>query len=151
MENPENIRVDLLKFRQKAFLSYPEGSKERKMFIKAALEKELRTVSKETPHELINLVMLKSEAVSRKYLKDFLLWGSLSIACYISYPLIHTLWSLIFLFPASICLSLMLRVVKDYLLYRKDLKEIKTYSKYVQVYMSKLLTGIQKLDNFNKH
>jgi hypothetical protein len=56
MLDPDLIRVDLLRIKRKLYVSYPEGSKERKEFMIAAKMSELTYLQHLVPQETVNLV-----------------------------------------------------------------------------------------------
>ena len=88
------IRVDLLKFRRKAYLSYAENSLERKNFLKIILQNELQLTKSEIPHDLINLVLEGDKVMWWNALKYFGLWICASILfltmAVLIYPILHS-------------------------------------------------------------
>src|SRR5277367_2070284 len=71
-EDRDNVRIDLLKFRRKAYLSYPIGSPERKTFLRTILQNELRLTKNEMPQYLIDSVIEGEEHVQSDALKSII-------------------------------------------------------------------------------
>ena len=74
MDDRDNVRVDLLKFRRKAYLSYPQGSKERKTFLKTILQNELKITKQEMSPDIINLIIEGNKTVLWDCLKMYLFY-----------------------------------------------------------------------------
>ncbi len=54
--NPDQVRVDLLRIKRKLYISYPEGSKERRDFLLATKLSELNYLQKLVAPDLIDMV-----------------------------------------------------------------------------------------------
>ncbi|MGH7974876.1 MAG: hypothetical protein ACREBR_05075 [bacterium] len=54
--DPDNVRVDLLRIKRKLYISYPEGSKERRDFLLASKISELTYLQKLVPAEQAAMV-----------------------------------------------------------------------------------------------
>jgi len=54
--DPDLVRIDLLRCKRLIYLSYPEGSQERKDFLYASKLSELKYLSKMVPPEIVDMV-----------------------------------------------------------------------------------------------
>lgn len=150
MEDRDQIRVDLLKFRRKAFLSYPENSPERKLFLKTILENELKIVKQELLEESSNTIFNDQNGLVQEHLK---------------YSLLFLAGAVVFLgmgfhyFPAHWVLSILSYLVGNVFVwmfsihstsffhYRKSIQKELTYRKDIKSYAEKIT---KKLDHLNK-
>jgi hypothetical protein len=149
MLDPESIRVDLLKFRQKAYLSYPEGSEERKKFLKTILQNELRLVKQDVPSDLINFLMEGKREVLGKFLKSALIWGGsflISFSAFVWLIFLHSIYFTLFIFPMSYSVIMIVQHLSKYFTYRKSMKYIEKYSSDMKQYIGKIYSDIRKLD-----
>jgi len=55
--NPDQVRVDLLRIKRKLFISYPEGSKERREFLLATKLIELNHLQKMIAPDLVDMIL----------------------------------------------------------------------------------------------
>jgi hypothetical protein len=84
--DPDHIRVDLLKVKRKIYISYPEGSDERKQFMLAAKMSELSYLQHLVTPDMVDMVfeeylkVLKAELIN--FLIAFCLGCSLSITLF---------------------------------------------------------------------
>jgi len=149
MDDQDSVRVDLLKFRRKAFLSYPEGSPERKTFLKVILQNELRITENEMPQDFMNLVLEGSTEVLKDTLKNVLiLLGILFICSYTFielWPKIHFL-AVIFLIGGVGCIIESGLRIKNYFSYRKSMEVVKQYSNDIKKQMNRISNDIKRLD-----
>jgi hypothetical protein len=147
MSDPEQIRVDLLKFRRKAYLSYPEGSWQRKTFLKTILQNELRLTKQEMPHDLINFLVEGDKVVLWDMVKQFLSWAAFSALCVIAFAFLHSYWSsFIFLFVGAGSLGVGLFYIYEYWRYRNSVSKVKKYFNDMQQYMNKISNDIKRLE-----
>jgi hypothetical protein len=147
MIDPENIRVDLLKFRRKAFLSYPYNSPERKNFLKVILQNELMLAGNEVPQDMIHLAISGKNTVFKESIKRFLGWFGASALCCLAFALTvhHSLLALAFLSWGGIFMYLGLQRLAAYISYHKNLKIVEKYSNEMKNYMNKLYNDIKRL------
>lgn len=149
MDDKDLIRVDLLKFRRKAFLSYPEGSPERKTFLRVILQNELQVTEHEMPQDFMNLVLEGSGVVLKKLLKDvsFLLGiGLITGATFIeTWPKVHSL-ALIFLITSVGCFVETTMKIIEYFKYRKSMEVVKEYSNDIKKQVNRISNDIKRLD-----
>lgn len=71
--DPDHVRVDLLKVKRKLFISYPEGSKERQVFITTAKVSELAYLQKLMPQETVDFVLEEYEEQRKSEFKGIAL------------------------------------------------------------------------------
>jgi hypothetical protein len=142
----DNIRVDLLKFRRKAYLAYPYGSPERKKFLKVILENELRLTKQEIPQPIIDFVTEGNKTIIWNSLKKFLWCLAASLFCVLVFSFLHSKWSLLILLPGGACLGVGLSYLGQYFGYRKSLQTVKQYSDDMNKYVSKISNEIKRLD-----
>ena len=149
MDEKENIRVDLLKFRRKAYLSYPEGSNERKTFLKVILENELRHTENDVPPEFMDLILAGSAEVLKSTLKEvFILFGICVLCSFLfveMWPKIHYL-DIIFLVGGAGCLISSGLKIKDYFRYRKNMGIIEKHANDVKKQMNRISNDIKRLE-----
>jgi len=150
MEDRDNIRVDLLKFRRKAYLSYSENSPERKKFLKTILENELRFKEKDIPKDLVNFLIEGDRVVLQDTIKEIVLCVigialSWTVAV-LGRPLFHGIISSIFAGAGIGCLLAAIRHGYDYFKYRKSLNVIKQYSNDMRQQMNRISNEIKRLD-----
>lgn len=149
-EDKDNVRVDLLKFRRKAFLSYAEGSEERKKFLKTILENELRLTKQEVPHELINFLIEEDGLAWQNATKNIILCIislAFSIAAAILFHTIyHGIVMSIFVGAAIGSAWAAYQYGYDYWKYRKSINIVKQYSNDMNKYMNKITNDIKRLE-----
>jgi len=148
MIDKDLIRVDLLKFRQKVYLSYPKGSPQRKQFLKTILQTELQLSKKEIPSDLLDFVAGGKKTVLWNSLKYLAVWFSCFLISCISFFLFYQYSPLasLFLFTGGFFLFLCSEPIKEYWKYHKRVKEIQKYSNDMKLYMAKLTNEIKRLD-----
>jgi hypothetical protein len=149
MDDKDLIRVDLLKFRRKAYLAYPVGSPERKNFLKTILQNELQLTTKEMPHELINLVMEGDSVIFKNAMKQFAIWGWFAFISVVAFFGLHHVlhsFSFFFLGVGAACLSMGINYLYGYWLYCKSVKVVKQYSDDMKQYIAKISNDIKRLD-----
>ena len=148
--NDENdrIRVDLLKFRRKAFLSYPEGSPERKTFLKTILQNELRLTTQEMPQDVLNLVVEGDKFFFKQAVKKALPWFGFSICMTAAFAFIfhRSVLSYIFLIMGGISMAGGLEHIIEYFNYRESVKIIEEYSNDVRKHMDRISSDIRRLE-----
>jgi len=148
-DDKDNIRVDLLKFRRKAYLTYPVGSEERKIFLKAVLKHELMLTERDVPQDLINLIIEGGQVVFWDSMKHFLLWLGASTVCGGIFAWLYTLRIFMgfgFLFFGVGCLTIAVQYLYEYWRYCKSLKTVKKYSNDMQQYINKISNDIKRLE-----
>lgn len=150
MNNDEHdrIRVDLLKFRRKAFLSYPEGSLERKTFLKTILQNELRITANEMPQDVLNLAVEGDKFFLRGALTKCAPWIGFAICMDIAFgfALRYSMFSFVFLIIGAIALVAGLEYIVEYFNYRKSVKTIEKYSNDIRKNMDRISGDIRRLD-----
>lgn len=153
MDDKENVRVDLLKFRRKAFMSYPEGSNERRNFLKTILQNELRLTEKEVPLELINYIIEGDNVAIHDTIKDVALCSIAAITCgvaaFMFRSLFHGIATSIFIGGSFGCLWAAYQYGYDYFLFRKSVDTVKQYSNDMKKYMNKISNDIKRLEGPN--
>ncbi len=103
--NPDQIRVDLLRIKRKLYISYPEGSKERREFLLASKLSELNYLQKLIAPDLIDTVFdeydkqQKAEAIN---IATSLLSGACLTIMLYGYHQLHpqNVWLTLYPFPA---------------------------------------------------
>lgn len=148
-DDKDNVRVDLLKFRRKAYLSYPEGSIERKNFLKTVLETELRLTEQDIPRELINFIVDGNREAFKKTMKQFFIWFGWAVVNSGIYAWMfsdHKLFSFVFLFTGVGCMTVAFQHLYEYWAYRKSVKTVKQYSQEMQQYMNRISNDIKRLE-----
>jgi hypothetical protein len=145
-QDKDQVRVDLLKFRRKAYLSYPEGSPERKKFLKTILENELRLTEKEVPQTLIDFLIEGDKTFLWSTIRKFLGWFVASMFCLTVFVLIHTKLSLLILIPGGACLAVGIIYLEKYWAYRKNIETVKKYSNDMKKYMNRISNDIKRLE-----
>jgi hypothetical protein len=147
MEDKDNIRVDLLKFRRKAYLEYPEGSPERKNFLKIILQNELRLTEMEMPKEIVTLVIEGDKMVFWQSMRSFSLWAIPAFLLYfIGFLLQKYHWNFIFYLLGSVLLAKGTQYFYEYWLYRKSMKTVQQYSQDMNQYINKISNDIKRLE-----
>jgi hypothetical protein len=147
MEDKDNIRVDLLKLRRKAYLEYPEGSKERKMFLKTILENELKLTEMEMPKEILNLVMEGDKMVFWDSLRKSIAWFGLGVLSYFAaFSLRHSALAIPFYICGPFFLGMGGQYLYEYWLYRESVKSVKKYSQDMNQHINKISNDIKRLE-----
>lgn len=148
--NRDDIRIDLLKFRRKAYLSYPENSYQRRNFLKMVLSNELRLAKEDIPQDFINFVIDGKKMVFWSAMKKAGPWLAYSLFCGIAFALLlsvkHNIFSFLLLPIGAICLAMGTQQLQTYWLYRKSIKAVEEYSNDMKKYMSRISNDIKKLD-----
>lgn len=148
MIDPESVRVDLLKFRQKAFLSYPEGSLERKKFLKTILQNELMLSKQDMPESMVNFLMEGKRVVFWSTIEKASLW--FGAACLSAMAFVFTTnyapFSFLFLFLSGFFLFRTTEHIREYFKYKKHVKVVEQYSNDMKLYMNKLSNDIRRLE-----
>jgi hypothetical protein len=144
------IRVDLLKFRRKAYLSYPPDSVERKNFLRRVLQNELLFTKMDVPHDLINFIIEGDKTVFNNSIKNFFIrlgWSILSFSAFaLIYRILHTNLAFI-MFGVGVGYFIVgLQYLNDYWIYRKSVKTIKKYSNDMQQYINRISNDIKRLE-----
>jgi len=149
MDNRDNVRIDLLKFRRKAYNSYPEGSMQRKEFLKTILQNELRLTKDDVPHDIINLVIEGQQIVLADTLKKIFGWlalASLNLVLFTYFWPSIRYFSSIFIGVGAACLSLAIDKLVEYYRYYKSVDVIKKYSNDINKHMTKISNDIKRLE-----
>jgi len=94
--DPDYVRVDLLKVKRKLFISYPEGSKERQVFITAAKVSELAYLQQLLPLETTEFIFEEYATHKHNQLKGIVI--CLGIGTFLS----GTLFALHHMYPTSL-------------------------------------------------
>lgn len=102
--NPDQVRVDLLRIKRKLYISYPEGSKERREFLLATKLSELKYLQKLITPDIIDMVFdeykkqQKSEAFNISL--SFLSGACLSVMMFGYHQLYpHNVWLTLYPLP----------------------------------------------------
>lgn len=72
--NPDQIRVDLLRIKRKLYISYPEGSKERREFLLATKMAELNHLQKMIAPDLVDMVFTEYDRQQKAEVTKMSLW-----------------------------------------------------------------------------
>jgi len=150
MDEQDNVRVDLLKFRRKAFLSYPEGSKERRTFLKTVLSNELRLAQEDVPDEFVNFIVDGKKIVFWSIFKDAVGWLGTALLCGILFPILFIKYrqplSFILIPIGAVCLAMGLKYFYSYWEYIRSVKIVESYSNGLKKYIDKVSNDIKRLD-----
>jgi hypothetical protein len=150
--NPDNdnVRVDLLKFRRKAYLTYPENSPERKKFLKTILENELRLTEQEVPQNLVNFLLEEDNFVLHNAIKNISLCVFSFIfstaAAWMFHSLFHGFVSSLFVGASIGSVWAGYQYGRDYWQYKKSINVVKQYSNDMKKYMNKITNDIKRLE-----
>jgi len=150
MDDKDRVRVDLLKFRRKAYLSYPEGSEERKVFLKIILQNELYNTEKEVPQELCQFIIEGEKIVLKNAIKEFLVGLLIAFSFYAASIMARHAWHGFFTWACVGCALISLfnsgRTLYGYWKYHKSAKVVKQYSNETKQQVSKILEKIKRLE-----
>jgi hypothetical protein len=135
--NPDQVRVDLLRIKRKLYISYPEGSKERRDFLLATKLNELHYLQKMVAPDLIDMVFeeytrqQKAEAIN---IATGLLSGACLTVMLFGYHQLYpqNVWLTLYPFPAILGLfysaTHIIHVVKHWKVIQPFKKEYATLS-----------------------
>jgi hypothetical protein len=148
-EDRDNVRVDLLKFRRKAYLSYPPGSPERKHFLKTVLQNELILAKNDMSQDVINLIIDGDKIVVKDTIKQCIIRFVAAILCAIVFvvtrPIIHN-FAFVYLVMSTICSILGFDSLYDYWKYYKSINVVKKYSNGIKQQMNRITNDIKRLE-----
>ena len=148
-EDKDNVRVDLLKFRRKAYLSYPENSPERKNFLKTILKNELMLTESEVPASLINFAIEGKGVVFWNAVQKSIPWFGIAVLCNILFFILthyHKTFAFFFLMFGAGCIGMTINYIYDYVLYYQNTKAAQKYLNDMNKYMNKISNEIKKLE-----
>lgn len=148
--DPDRIRVDLIRAKRQVYISYPEGSPERKEFMLASKMNELRYLQKLAPHDMMDLMLEEYMAVVK--LEALQIFTSLALGASLGLTLLgyHTLHPssfLLSLWPIPIGLGIGFASQHIYHLVQnwRRLKPFKDDFLHIQSKITKLLNEIKNL------
>lgn len=148
--NPDQVRVDLLRIKRKLYISYPEGSKERREFLLASKLSELNYLQKLIAPDIIDMVFdeyKKQQKAEALNITMCLLGGSCLSVMLFGYHQLHpnNVWLTMYPFPmllgAFTGITHVIHAIKHWKSLQPFKKEYEKLSKKVE----KILKEIQDL------
>lgn len=148
--NPDQVRVDLLRIKRKLYISYPEGSKERREFLLASKMSELSYLQKLIAPDLVDLVFeeyakqQKAEAIN--VVTSFLSGACIAVMLFGYHQLYpHSFWLKLYPLPAFVGLFYGFTHVMHSFNYWKSLQPFKKEYERLSAKVAKILKEIQDI------
>jgi hypothetical protein len=148
MDERDNVRIDILKVRQKIFSQYPPGSEEHKAFLKSVKSAELGHLSSTLPPELVNFVMEAAKLIMKHEVKEILKFAIPTAFCglvnyfFATTIVEHVLMLVCTLYFAFHCV----RHLSHLALQLKDLRDLKDNYSKLRNHMQKLSQDLKRLE-----